>query len=127
MRLILRDGSNFEMTSEPRVFARKLRQSSTRAEDILWAQLRGSRFHGYKFKRQVPFDGFVVDFFCNAARLIVELDGKQHDWFADYDEFRTKVLESGSLHAIRFTNEDVCGDLDDVLTRIKAEIDLRNA
>jgi hypothetical protein len=54
----------------------------TRAEEILWMRLRGSRFHGAKFKRQVPFDRYVADFYCHASKLVVEVDGKQHKWFA---------------------------------------------
>jgi very-short-patch-repair endonuclease len=65
------------MTSERVRFARSLRQQQTRAEDILWQCLRGSRFEGAKLKRQVPLDRYVADFYCHAARLVVELDGEQ--------------------------------------------------
>ena len=106
------------MASERRKFARLLRKQQTKAEDILWERLRGSRFHGAKFRRQVPFDRFVVDFYCHTAKLVVELDGKQHEWFADYDAERTKVLESRSVSVIRVTNAEVEGDLDAVLVRI---------
>jgi uncharacterized protein DUF559 len=75
----------------------------TPAEEILWARLRGSRFHGAKFKRQVPFDRYVADFYCRAAKLAVEIDGKQHEWFADYDSGRTQVLEAYGVRLVRFT------------------------
>ena len=78
------------MTTEQREFARALRKHQTRAEDILWRHLRGSRFHGAKFRRQVPFDRYIADFYCHAAKLVVEFDGKQHDWFFDYDAVRTE-------------------------------------
>jgi very-short-patch-repair endonuclease len=106
------------MTSERIEFARALRHQSTRAEDLLWARLRGSRFHGAKFKRQVPFDRYFVDFYCHAAKLAVEIDGSQHEWFAGYDEGRTGVLERMGVHVIRFSNDEVCGELDKVLERI---------
>jgi very-short-patch-repair endonuclease len=112
------------MASERREFARLLRKQSTKAEGILWERLRGSRFHGAKFRRQVPFDRFVVDFYCPAAKLVVELDGKQHEWFADYDAERTKILESRGVRVIRFTNAEVEGDLDDVLVQIRAALRL---
>jgi len=112
------------MSLERRQFARALRQQPTRAEENLWAQLRGSRFHGAKFRRQVPFDRYVVDFYCHAAKLAVELDGRQHEWFAEYDAGRTEVLERVGIRVIRFTNEEVCGDLDCVLTRLRAELRL---
>ena len=107
------------MTSERRQFARDLRRRQTRPEEILWDYLRGSRFHGAKFRRQVPFDGFVVDFYCHAAKLVVEIDGKQHNWFAEYDKARTEVLERGGVRIIRFTNEEVVGRIDQVLGRIR--------
>jgi very-short-patch-repair endonuclease len=87
-------------------------------------RLRGSRFHGVKFRRQVPLDCFVVDFYCHAAKLVVELDGKQHEWFSDYDAGRTEVLERVGLRVIRFTNAEVCDDLDSALLRIYAELRL---
>jgi very-short-patch-repair endonuclease len=111
------------MTSE-RQFARALRKQQTRSEDMLWQRLRGARFHGAKFRRQVPFDRFVVDFYCHAAKLVVELDGKQHEWFSDYDAGRTEVLERLGVRVVRFTNEEVAGDLDSVLARIRAALRL---
>jgi very-short-patch-repair endonuclease len=112
------------LPSERRQFARALRKHPTRAEDILSTQLRGSRFDGAKFRRQVPIDQYVVDFYCHAAKLVVELDGKQHEWFADYDSGRTEILERLGIRVIRFTNDEVCNDLDAVLARIRAELRL---
>ena len=112
------------MAYERRQFARALRQHPTRAQDILWRSLRGSHLEGAKFRRQVPIDRYVVDFYCHAAKLVVELDGKQHEWFADYDSGRSEVLGRLGLRVIRFTNEEVCGDLDFVLARIGAELRL---
>jgi very-short-patch-repair endonuclease len=112
------------MSSERRQFARALRKHATKAEDILWERLRASRFQGAKFRRQVPFDRFVVDFYCHAAKLAVELDGKQHEWLADYDAARTEVLERLGVRVVRFTNAEVCNDLDSVLARVYAELRL---
>ncbi len=109
------------MAPERREFARALRKQQTRAEDILWERLRGSRFHGAKFRRQVPLDRFVVDFYCHAAKLVVEIDGKQHGWFSDYDAGRTEVLERTGVRVVRFANAEVCDDLDTVLERIREE------
>ncbi len=112
------------MTSEPHEFARALRKHLTPAEDILWRRLRGSRFHGAKFRRQVPFDRYVADFYCHAAKLVVELDGVQHDWFIDYDHGRTDVIENFGVRVLRFTNAEVCNDLESVLSRIREELRL---
>ncbi len=89
----------------------------TRAEGILRAQLRGSRLNGAipglrpGDRRQIPFDRFVLDFYCHAAELAAEIDGKQHHWFADYDEGRTEVLERLGVRVIRFSNAEVRDDL----------------
>jgi very-short-patch-repair endonuclease len=96
----------------------------TKAEDILWAQLRGRRFQGAKFSRQVPFDRYVADFYCHAAKLVIELDGKQHEWFADYDAGRTAVMENFGIRVCRFTNAEVREDLDSVLARIQSALRL---
>jgi very-short-patch-repair endonuclease len=112
------------MASERREFARTLRKHPTPAEDSLWQRLRGSHLHGAKFRRQVPFDRFVVDFYCYAAKLVVEIDGAQHEWFADYDEGRTEILERLGVRVLRFTNAEVCDDLEAVLARIREELRL---
>jgi very-short-patch-repair endonuclease len=110
------------MLEERRQFARAMRKNPTPAEDLLWRYLRGSRFHGAKSRRQVPFDRYVVDFYSHAAKLVVELDGRQHEWFAEYDAGRTEILERMGVRVIRFTNAEVCEDLDSVLARIQAEL-----
>ncbi len=118
------------MTFERRQFARALRKQMTRAEEILWAQLRGSRFHGAKFRRQVPLDRYVVDFYCHASKVVVDPrtairgDGRQHEWFAEYDAGRTQVFESIGIRVLRFTNAEVTDELDSVLERIHAELKL---
>src|ERR1044071_7363683 len=77
--------------------ARRLRRQMTDAERILWFRLRDRRLAGWKFKRQVPIDRFVVDFFCADAKLIVELDGGQHSQNSERDADRTRVLRGDEL------------------------------
>ena len=104
------------MASEPHDFVRRLRKSPTKFEDLLWRRLRGSRLEGAKFKRQVPFDRYVVDFYRHAARLAVDPrtairgDGAQHSRYADYDNERTKVLENAGVHVLRFTDDEIHDD-----------------
>jgi very-short-patch-repair endonuclease len=112
------------MVSEPHAFARTLRQSATTFEDMLWQRLRGSRLEGAKFKRQVPFGPYVADFYCHSARLIVEIDGAQHDWQGAYDAERTKVLEAFGVRVIRFANGEIRDDIDAVLRQIREELRL---
>jgi very-short-patch-repair endonuclease len=106
------------MTREPRQFARSLRRAPISAEDTLWQALRGRRFQNLKLRRQVPLLNYTVDFLCLKRRLIVELDGKQHQWFAEYDKRRTGEIERHGFTIIRVTNHDVLNDLDLVLARI---------
>ncbi len=101
-----------------------MRKHPTHAEEILWRNLRSSRFQGAKFRRQVPFDRYVVDFYCHAAKLVIELDGKQHEWLSDYDAGRSEVLERLGVRVMRFTNEEVCAELDSVLARIRQKLRL---
>ena len=72
-------------------YGRELRQSSTKAEKILWEYLRNRNLDGMKFRRQHPIDKFIADFYCHEKKLVVELDGAVHDdkMNAQYDEART--------------------------------------
>jgi very-short-patch-repair endonuclease len=97
-------------------FARRLRRDQTDAERVLWFRLRDRRLNGLKFKRQVPIDKYIADFFCAEARLIVELDGGQH---AIRDETnRTAILEAMGYLVLRFWNNDVLQNTDGVLEEI---------
>lgn len=94
--------------------ARRLRRGEGLAERLLWEELRGHRLGGFKWKRQVPRAGYVVDFYCNAARLVVEIDGAFHANIAgraQADILRTQVLEAQGLKVIRFTNHEVVDNL----------------
>jgi very-short-patch-repair endonuclease len=73
-----------------------------------------------RFKRQVPVLAYTVDFFCFDRKLVVEIDGRQHDTFAAYDTNRTAELEQQGLVVVRFRNEDVLNDLDTVLRTVLA-------
>ncbi len=75
---------------------------------------------GLRFKRQVPVLAYTVDFLCFERKLIVEIDGKQHGWFADYDELRTEEIELQGFIVLRFSNEQVLTDLDYVLKTVAA-------
>jgi len=102
------------------IAARELRQVETETEKILWQALRGKRLNGLKFRRQHPYEHYVLDFFCVEHQLAVELDGSVHDVLdqAAYDEERTNFLNEHGLHIIRFRNEDVKKNLSSVLQKI---------
>ena len=98
-------------------FARNMRAIPTDAEAILWRQLRAHRFAGFKFKRQQPLGNYIVDFVCFEAKVIVEVDGGQHNGSVD-DMERDAWLESQGFLVLRFWNNDVLRNLDGVLARI---------
>ena len=102
--------------------ARALRRTSTTAEAALWAVLRGRRFEGLKWRRQMPVDRYFADFGCKDAKLVIELDGGQHGRQVAYDAERTRVLETCGFRVLRFWNDDVLTNLDGVAAVIQAEI-----
>jgi very-short-patch-repair endonuclease len=102
--------------------ARRLRRNQTDADRLLWFRLCDRRTAGWKFKRQVPIDRFVVDFCCADAKLIVELDGGQHDQHRDRDADRARVLEAMGYLVLRFWNHDVAQNMDGVLEGILSTI-----
>jgi very-short-patch-repair endonuclease len=98
--------------------ARTLRQSSTEAEQALWYRLRAGRLAGLKFRRQHPVPPYVVDFYCDALKLVVELDGSQHT--EDVDRTRTRFLENRGMAVLRFWDNKVTQQMDAVLGAILA-------
>ena len=106
------------------VFARKLRKEQTDAEKLLWSLLRDRRFCGFKFRRQYPACGYILDFYCHDAGFAVELDGGGHGLEEQrlYDDERTKILESTGIRVIRFWNNDVLNSLDAVLEELYAQL-----
>jgi very-short-patch-repair endonuclease len=102
--------------------ARSLRRRSTRAELVLWLELRDRRLAGYKFARQQPIGSYIVDFICREHRLVIEVDGGQHADNAA-DKIRDHALGSEGYRVIRFWNDDVIGNTAGVVQTIKAELE----
>ncbi len=103
--------------------ARKLRQSQTEAEAILWSRLRGRQLLGKKFRRQAPIGDFIADFLCHDAGLVIELDGSQHvDNHRDLE--RTAAIESAGYIVLRFWNGEVFQNLEGVIERIAQTLDV---
>jgi very-short-patch-repair endonuclease len=94
--------------------ARRLRSVPTEAEKRLWAHLRSKQLSGFRFRRQQPIGDFVVDFFCPEARVIVEVDGGQHN-DSGSDERRDVWLGSQGYRVIRFWNNEVIANIEGVL------------
>ncbi len=95
----------------------------TDAERLLWARIRGKQLGGW-FNRQKPIGGYIVDFYCRSAKLVIEVDGSQHfteEGIAN-DRARDEYLESLGLTVLRFTNTDVIENMEGVLERIYSKI-----
>jgi very-short-patch-repair endonuclease len=101
--------------------ARTLRKRSTEAEKLLWSRLRGRRFEGIKFKRQVPIANYIVAF---DLKFVIAIDGGQHGVRAAQDAERTRILEEWGYHVVRFWNNDVLGNIDGILEAILQELQL---
>jgi very-short-patch-repair endonuclease len=103
--------------------ARELRNNSTLSEILLWEELKNRKMLGYKFLRQKPIGNYIVDFFCNKLKLVIEIDGDTHNEETyRYDMERQKWLESETLTVLRFDDLEVKKDMDNVLMAIEGWI-----
>ena len=105
--------------------ARELRRKQTDAENVLWAALRSIRSDGVKYRRQHPIGDYIVDFVCLEKRLVIEVDGGQHneDMNTEKDNERTNWLEKEGYHVIRFWNNDVLTNIEGVVYRIREALE----
>jgi very-short-patch-repair endonuclease len=101
--------------------AREMRHDPAPAEQKLWRCLRDRQLGGFKFRRQHPLGGYIADFYCAEALLVVELDGASHGDRAAYDDRRTRRLQRDGRDVIRFVNDDVFWHIDAVLQVILDE------
>lgn len=104
--------------------ARELRKLATPAEKILWEQLRNRRLNGIKFRRQHILSPYIVDFYCPAHRLVIEIDGEVHNFRKEYDLTRTTYFEEQNVKVLRFWNYEIEQDIDTVLDKIIEECTL---
>ena len=102
--------------------ARSLRQNLTEAERRVWQRLRSRQMKGYRFRRQVPIGRYIADFVCHEARLIVEIDGGQHDRSSPQEAERSGFLQNEGYRILRFWNNDVLANLEGVHAIITEEL-----
>src|SRR5690606_3554491 len=100
--------------------AQALRNTMTESEKMLWERLSNNQLEGLKFRRQHPILFYIADFYCHALHLIIEIDGGYHDTVEQKikDEERTELLTSNKITVIRFTNDEVINNIDDVIKEI---------
>lgn len=99
--------------------ARALRKELTPAERKLWSVLRGNKLNGVSFRRQHAIGNYIVDFVSIKKKLIIELDGSQHLKQTEYDEERTRYLESQGYKVIRFWNNQIEKEINGVIQAIE--------
>jgi very-short-patch-repair endonuclease len=102
--------------ARPTAKARALRNNATDAERALWHAISARKISGVRFNRQVPIGPFICDFVARSIRLVIEVDGGQHNDAVDAE--RTRYIEAQGFRVIRFWNNDVLGNLDGVIEEI---------
>lgn len=108
--------------------AKAMRHEPTDAEAKLWSRLRNRQIDGGKFRRQVPFGNYVLDYYCAEAKLAIEVDGGQHaEERRAHDDVRTQFLVSEGVRVLRFWNGDVLKNCDGVLEQIYLTLGQRPA
>ncbi len=113
--------NTFEQWKATADFAKANRKNSTEAESLLWQEIRNRKLQGYKFRRQHPVAGYIPNFICIEKRLIVEIDGGYHseEEQQKFDVSRTKWLEEHDYRIIRFTNDEVTNNIEEVLQKLE--------
>ena len=117
-----------------KIVCRELRKNSTKAERLFWEKVRNKKFFGKKFYRQHPvfhdLNGketfFVADFYCFSDKLIIEIDGKYHEYRLKEDAERTHILNYLGIRVIRFSNDEIINDLEGTLLKLKNILQEKN-
>jgi very-short-patch-repair endonuclease len=102
--------------------ARQLRANLTDAERRLWSRLRLKQIDGHRFRRQVSIGPYIADFVCLDAKLVIEVDGGQHNDSTEKDARRTALMEAQGFRVVRFWNDEVLGNTDGVLDVIRRHL-----
>jgi very-short-patch-repair endonuclease len=104
--------------------ARSLRKNMTKAEIILWSRLRSKKVNGFKFRRQQPIFDYIVDFYCDSLKLIIEVDGEIHDQpeVTKKDSKRDNTLKVNGYKVMRLSNKEVETEIDSSINKIIAFI-----
>jgi very-short-patch-repair endonuclease len=106
-------------------FARELRNHSTKSEIIFWLKIKGKEFYGYDFHRQKPIDNYIIDFYCDELFLGIEIDGYSHQFLEVFnkDTKKEKRLNELGITVLRFSDEQVLKDMENVIRALEEYID----
>ena len=106
------------LNKEKQQRAKEFRRKMTRAEKILWSNLRNNQLGGLHFRRQQVIAGFIIDYYCCRAKLIIEIDGGIHEFTQAHDEERARILKNNGFQILRIKNETIINDLPEALKSI---------
>jgi len=98
---------------------RKLRNNPTYAEKVIWLSLRKKQIHGVRFLRQYSVNNFVIDFYVPKIKLAIEVDGSSHIGKEEYGSSRQRYIESLGIKVIRFSDEQIYGNVNNVVKEIE--------
>jgi len=106
---------------KPIPFARELRNHSTKSEIIFWLKIKGKAFYGYDFHRQKPIDNYILDFYCDALLLGIEIDGYSHQFLEVFnkDTKKEKRMNELGVTVLRFSDEQVLKDMENVIRALE--------
>jgi len=121
-RRIVEGKQNLGASSGIKSKAQELRKNLTIQEKLLWDRIRRRQLNGMHFRKQHPYNIYILDFFCFKANLAIEVEGKIHLKKKEYDKERTRFLESSGLKVLRFKNEDIEKRIDLVIEIIKKQL-----
>ncbi len=111
---------NYNYRKKLKGLARALKKHSTKAEIHLWCEvLRIKKFYGYSFLRQRPIGNYIVDFFCKELNLAIEVDGITHEEKFNEDKQKDQYLKKTGISIIRFTDDEVLHDLENVISTLE--------
>jgi very-short-patch-repair endonuclease len=114
-------GARADTLAAAKILLRKM----TVFEKLIWERLNQKKVSGIRFRRQHPISFFIVDFYCHKARLVIEIDGRIQSQQRDYDDGRSAEMEKYNIRVIRFANEEVDSNIEDVIKRIEYEVKRR--
>ena len=112
------------MPNKIKITSRLLRKRATPAEVMLWEEIRNRKLNGLKFRRQYPVSGFILDFYCAEKNLGIELDGSIHDTQKEYDQIREQLISESGIRILRFSNQEIMENMEEVKTKIENLITL---
>lgn len=129
--IIMSLNNKVKLVQIAKTVCRELRKNQTEAEKIFWQAVRNRKFCGKKFYRQYPIFHditgkeafFVADFYCHEAKIVVELDGKIHQYKLREDSIRKEVINHLGIKVIRFKNDEIVNDLSKSLDEVKKHLD----